>query len=105
LYICNVIASLACAVVPDRPPERGELSAAQANEQSGEDKSAEDKQLLQLAVTEVVRYRNMDRLVPSTHNVVTVAALEVSAFIAVECSNLDAFIVPPHFVPRQPNSS
>lgn len=45
------------------------------------DQSGEDFQLLQAAMTEVERYRSMDRLIPSIHNVVTVASLEVSYLI------------------------
>lgn len=40
--------------------------------------NAEDANLLKQAVDEISRYRSMDRLIPSPHNVVTVAALEVS---------------------------
>lgn len=32
---------------------------------------------MQAAITEIERYRNMDRLIPSTNNVVNVACLEV----------------------------
>lgn len=39
--------------------------------------SAEDANLVKLAIAEVDRYRSMDRLIPSPHNVVTIAALEV----------------------------
>ena len=76
LYVANLVSSLGCALVSTTPPERGELlpqvSKAQQN--------AEDAELLRLAVEEVERYRNMDRLIPSTHNVVTIAALEVTYF-------------------------
>lgn len=55
------------------PPERGELLPTEApNEQN-----AEDVNLLKAAIAEVDRYRSMDRLIPSPHNVVTIAALEV----------------------------
>ena len=39
--------------------------------------SAEDANLVKLAIAEVERYRSMDRLIPSPHNVVTIAVLEV----------------------------
>lgn len=55
------------------PPERGEISQTE----SKSDLSDEDIKLLALATTEVERYRTMDRLVPSPHNAVTVAAIEV----------------------------
>lgn len=54
------------------PPERGELTRTEKIDQT-----QEDVHLLQLALAEVERYRSMDRLIPSVHNVVTVAALEV----------------------------
>ena len=72
-YISTLIASLACATVSTAPPERGELTRSAPKI----DQTEEDRQLLQLAVSEVERYRSMDRLIPSVHNVVTVAALEV----------------------------
>ena len=68
-----MISALSTALVPNSPPERGELTAEARTEVN-----AEDKELLDQAVSEVERYRNMDRLVPSAHNVVTIAALEVS---------------------------
>jgi transcription initiation factor TFIID subunit 2 len=47
------------------------------------DQSPEDKDILEDAKKEIVRYKEMDRLVPSSHNVVTVAILKV-------CSSLQA---------------
>lgn len=41
------------------------------------EQTGEDVELMQKAIAEVERYRNMDRLIPSYHNVVTIAALEV----------------------------
>ncbi len=41
------------------------------------EQTPEDANLTQAAVAEVERYRNMDRLIPSANNVVTVACLEV----------------------------
>lgn len=35
-----------------------------------------DTNLLRQALTEIDRYRSMDRLIPSYHNVVTIATLE-----------------------------
>ncbi|KAI0323074.1 hypothetical protein OF83DRAFT_1234654 [Amylostereum chailletii] len=78
-YICTTISSLACASMSTAPPERGELLATHApNEQS-----TEEAMLVQQALTEVDRYRNMDRLIPSPHNVVTVAALEFRLILSV----------------------
>ena len=71
-YISSVITALACATVSTSPPERGELTKSE----SKPDQTPEDIQYLELALQEVERYRSMDRLIPSFHNVVTVAALE-----------------------------
>lgn len=68
-----MISALACACVSTVPPERGEFLPTE----SRSDQNEEDQELLKAAQAEVVRYRTMDRLVPSQHNVVTVAALEV----------------------------
>ena len=38
---------------------------------------AQDAELLRLSLVEIRRYRNMDRLIPSYHNVVTIATIEV----------------------------
>ena len=72
-YIATVISSLATACVSTVAPERGEFLPTQAHS----DQNGEDRELLKVAQAEVERYRSMDRLVPSPHNVVTVAALEV----------------------------
>jgi transcription initiation factor TFIID subunit 2 len=37
----------------------------------------EDAELLKRTVAEVERYKSMDRLIQSPHNIVTIAALEV----------------------------
>ena len=74
-----MITALACATVSTVPPERGELTLSVPKfEQSGE-----DYELLQAALTEVERYRSMDRLIPSVHNVVTIASLEVMVLHAL----------------------
>jgi len=56
------------------PPERGELLPTETRS----DYSPEDVELVKQTRMEVDRYRSMDRLIPSPHNIVTVAALEVS---------------------------
>lgn len=43
----------------------------------------QEAELLRDALIEVERYREMDRLVPSMHNVVSIAALEVSCSVIV----------------------
>lgn len=71
-YICTIIASLAGASVCANAPEKGELAA----DAPVKPMEPEDARLLKDAVAEVDRYRNMDRLIASPHNAVTVAALE-----------------------------
>ncbi|KAF8140663.1 hypothetical protein EV363DRAFT_1313061 [Boletus edulis] len=73
-YICTLISTAACATVSIASPERGEL----LKEEVRSEQSAEDINLLKQVVDEISRYRSMDRLIPSSHNVVTIAALEVS---------------------------
>ncbi|THH19678.1 hypothetical protein EW146_g1531 [Bondarzewia mesenterica] len=78
-YICTILSSLACATVSTAPPERGELFPVEAkNEQT-----SEDANLLKQALAEADRYRNMDRLISTPHNVVTVAALEFRLILSV----------------------
>ncbi|TFL06150.1 hypothetical protein BDV98DRAFT_558917 [Pterulicium gracile] len=71
-YICMLISAAGCATVSTSPPERGELLPSEVRSQHTE----EDANLVKLALQEVDRYRSMDRLIPSTHNIVTIAALE-----------------------------
>lgn len=72
-----LISAAGCATVSTSPPERGELLPSEVRSQHTE----EDANLVKLALQEVDRYRSMDRLIPSTHNIVTIAALEVSSTI------------------------
>jgi len=72
-YICTIITASACANIPTAAPERAELLPT--DDQSHQ--TDEDTQIIKQAREEVERYRNMDRLIPSPHNVVTIAALEV----------------------------
>jgi transcription initiation factor TFIID subunit 2 len=73
LYVCTIIAALAGASVPTKPPERNEIAAGEVRVEH----TPEDARLLQTALAEVDRYRSMDRLIPSAHNVVTIASIEV----------------------------
>lgn len=72
--MATLISALACATVSTAVPEHGELTRTDTKP----DQNEEDAHLLKAAIVEVERYRSMDRLIPSVHNVVTVAALEVS---------------------------
>ncbi|EJC98793.1 uncharacterized protein FOMMEDRAFT_161628 [Fomitiporia mediterranea MF3/22] len=78
-YIASLITALACATISTAPPERGELTMSVPKN----DITGEDHQLLQAAITEVDRYRSMDRLIPSVHNVVTIASLEFHIMLAM----------------------
>lgn len=65
---------MACASISIVPPERGELFPTEVKS----DQTSEETDLLKQSLSEVDRYRSMDRLIPSPHNVVTMATLEVS---------------------------
>ena len=60
------------------PPERGELLPTESRNEY----TSEDMDLVKSTRAEVDRYRSMDRLIPSPHNIVTVAALEVSQVLS-----------------------
>lgn len=56
----------------------------------------EDREVLELAVTEVERYREMDRLNPSPHNAISIAVMEVrcnmslfSVILTLDISSVD----------------
>ncbi|KAI9511720.1 hypothetical protein F5148DRAFT_1168299 [Russula earlei] len=78
-YICTVISALACASVSTVPPERGELFPTEVKS----DQTSEEANLLKQSLSEVDRYRSMDRLIPSPHNVVTIATLEFRLILSV----------------------
>lgn len=61
-------------MISTSPPERGELLPTETYS----DHNEEDLELIKQTRIEVDRYRSMDRLIPSPHNIVTIAALEVS---------------------------
>ncbi|KAJ6520284.1 hypothetical protein C8R45DRAFT_55863 [Mycena sanguinolenta] len=71
-YICTIISAAAYATVSTASPERGELLPSEVRSEYNE----EDVDLLKQSLAEVDRYRDMDRLIPSTHNNVTIACLE-----------------------------
>lgn len=72
-YICTLISAAAAATVSIASPERGELLPSEVLNEHND----EDAKLLKQIVAEVDRYRSMDRLIPSPHNSVTIAAMEV----------------------------
>lgn len=75
-YIAHVIGALGCALVSTMPPERGQLQGSQEPKPLDE-RAKLDQELLNNALKEVDRYLDMDRIIPSIRNVVTVAVLEV----------------------------
>ncbi|PPQ63820.1 hypothetical protein CVT24_009770, partial [Panaeolus cyanescens] len=85
-YICTIISAAASANVSTAPPERGELLQSDAHPEH----NAEDIALVKQTRTEVDRYRSMDRLIPSPHNIVTIAALEFYTVLGV------ANLIPSH---------
>ncbi|KDQ63029.1 hypothetical protein JAAARDRAFT_29020 [Jaapia argillacea MUCL 33604] len=78
-YICSIISASACATVSTLPPERGELLQTEAKMEYNE----EDLRLVKHAVAEVDRYRSMDRLIPSPHNVVTIATIDFYVILGI----------------------
>ena len=68
-----MISALGCSLVSTLLPERGEF----ISNDSGPVQDPQDMELLKSAISEVDRYRSMDRLIPTFHNVVTVAVIEV----------------------------
>ncbi|KAI0660528.1 hypothetical protein C8Q70DRAFT_976084 [Cubamyces menziesii] len=79
LYICTIISALGCATVSTVPPERGEFISSE----SGPVQDPQDAELLKKALSEVDRYRSMDRLIPTFHNVVTVAVIEFHMLLSL----------------------
>ncbi|KIO26946.1 hypothetical protein M407DRAFT_233870 [Tulasnella calospora MUT 4182] len=72
LYISTLIAAVGATLLPTIQAEQSQLMATT---QAPLEKTQE-ADLLRDALIEVERYREMDRLVPSMHNVVSIAALE-----------------------------
>ncbi|KAG9008792.1 hypothetical protein FRB90_008736 [Tulasnella sp. 427] len=72
LYISTLIAAVGTTLLPTIQVEQSQLMATT---QAPLEKTQE-AELLRNALIEIERYREMDRLVPSMHNVVSIAALE-----------------------------
>lgn len=70
-YITTIIAALGNPFVSAVMREQSELAALSYFE------APPEQAILTAAVDEVTRYTNLDRLVPSYHNVITVAGVEV----------------------------
>ncbi|KAM6498612.1 hypothetical protein JOM56_006560 [Amanita muscaria] len=81
-YISSIISAAASANVSTAPPERGEILPSEVRSELTD----EDLDLLKQTLGEIDRYRSMDRLIPSPHNVVTIAALEF--YMVLSMANL-----------------
>ncbi|THH30629.1 hypothetical protein EUX98_g3547 [Antrodiella citrinella] len=79
LYICSIISALGSATVSTVPPERGQFTDIENHPTM----DAQDVDLLKQALMEVDRYRSMDRLIPSPHNLVTIASIEFYMLLAM----------------------
>jgi transcription initiation factor TFIID subunit 2 len=73
-YIASVINSLANTFISLAVTEGSDFFTSRHADPLSDTK-------LRLAVDEIERYMSMDRLVPSYHNVITLAGLEVSFFL------------------------
>ncbi|KAF8603233.1 hypothetical protein BDV93DRAFT_556870 [Ceratobasidium sp. AG-I] len=88
MYVATLISALAASLIPPDAPERNELllhphaHSQHPNETELEEairegaEEEENAEVLRRAAAQVERYRARDRLVPSRHNVVSVAVVE-----------------------------
>jgi transcription initiation factor TFIID subunit 2 len=76
-YICTIISSAVYTTISTASPEHGELLPSEVRTKYNEEDADLLKQSLS-EVSEVDRYRATDRLIPSTHNNVTITCLEVA---------------------------
>lgn len=74
-YIATVMSCLAFSLVMAVAP--GQLDGYQPNSESAQLERRTNSDLLQQGIDQVTRYMTMDRLVPSYHNVVTIAGLDL----------------------------
>jgi len=77
MYLGTLISAIGASLLPQVMPEQSQLVHIDPTIRQSE-RAAE---LLKEAVAEVDRYKEMDRLVPSTHNIVSVAILEVCCLL------------------------
>ncbi|GAB1524178.1 hypothetical protein RhiTH_007331 [Rhizoctonia solani] len=82
MYIATLITALGTALIPPDVSERNELAHNHTVEMEMEEamrrqmEEDENAEVLRRAVTQVERYRARDRLVPSRHNVISIAAIQ-----------------------------
>ncbi|KAG8818496.1 hypothetical protein FRC17_010811 [Serendipita sp. 399] len=75
-YIAHIIGALGCALVSTTPPERAELQGDHIPQVVEDPRAQIDRDILNGAIAEVDRYRDLDRVIPSWRNSITVATLE-----------------------------
>ncbi|KAG8853464.1 hypothetical protein FRB91_004856 [Serendipita sp. 411] len=75
-YIAHIIGALGCALVSTTPPERAELQGDHIPQVVEDPRAQIDRDILNGAIAEVDRYRDLDRVIPSWRNAITVATLE-----------------------------
>ncbi|KAI9488830.1 hypothetical protein BDB00DRAFT_25073 [Zychaea mexicana] len=68
-YVSTLISALGDALIPSSDP-------SVVGPREGEPRSPEDEQLLEAAKAEIERFRTLDYVVPSYHNVVTISCLQ-----------------------------
>ncbi|KAG8714750.1 hypothetical protein FRC11_007261 [Ceratobasidium sp. 423] len=82
MYVATLITALGTALIPPDASERNELAHNHTVEMEMEEamrkqmEEEENAEVLRRAVTQVERYRARDRLVPSRHNVISIAAIQ-----------------------------
>jgi transcription initiation factor TFIID subunit 2 len=76
-YVAHIIGALGCALVSTTPPEKVELQGDHIPQMAEDPRVQVNNEIMNAALAEVDRYRDMDRVIPSWRNVITVATLEV----------------------------
>lgn len=80
-YVAHLIGALGCALVSTTPPERAELQGDHVPQVVEDPRLKINKDILDAAVAEVDRYRDMDRVIPSWRNSITVSTLEFNLML------------------------
>lgn len=87
-YVAHLIGALGCALISTTPPERAELQGDHVPQVVEDPRLKINKEILDAAVAEVDRYRDMDRVIPSWRNAITVSTLEVNYHFSTSFSLL-----------------
>lgn len=80
-YLAHIIGALGCSLVSTTPPERGELQGDHIPKIVDDPRAQINKDILDGAIAEVDRYRDMDRVIPSWRNAITVATIEFKVML------------------------